>query len=88
MLEQDCKSFEIILINDCSNDKSGQICNSFAEKNINIKVIHNNENQGVSRSRNIGINSSIGRYMIFLDSDDYLLDGGLPGVEKLVKEKN
>tara|TARA_Y100000310_G_C20671649_1_gene810633 strand:+ start:1565 stop:2824 length:1260 start_codon:yes stop_codon:yes gene_type:complete len=88
VLEQDCKSFEIILINDCSNDKSGPICNSFAEKNINIKVIHNNENQGVSRSRNIGINSSIGRYMIFLDSDDYLLDGGLPGVEKLVKEKN
>ena len=88
VLKQNFTKLEIILVNDCSTDKSGEICSSLAEKYNNLQVIHNKENQGVSRSRNVGINASNGHYIIFLDSDDYLLEGGLSGIENLIKDKN
>ena len=44
---------------------------------INIKIIYNEQNWGLSKSRNIGINNSTGDYILFLDSDDYLISGTL-----------
>ena len=87
VLDQDASKLEIILVNDCSTDKSGEICDSFAEKNDSIKVIHNNKNCGVSISRNEGIKAAKGKYIVFLDSDDYLVGKGLSSLKTLIKEK-
>ena len=87
VIEQNSTRTEIILVNDCSTDKSGEICNSLAEKHKNLQVIHNKTNQGVSISRNDGIKVAIGQYIVFLDSDDYLMENGLSGIGKIIPDK-
>ena len=71
ILNQTMKDFELILINDGSNDKSPKICDKYSLKDSRIKVIHK-ENEGVSIARNTGINISRGKYIVFADSDDYV----------------
>ena len=73
---------EIILVNDCSTDKSGKICNFFQKKYSFIKVLHHKKNVGVGISRNNAICIARGKYLIFLDSDDGLLNGSIQGLEK------
>ena len=65
------KLSEIILIDDGSIDDSSRICNELAEKNREIKVFHIS-NQGVSKARNYGIENSRGKYIAFVDADDYI----------------
>ena len=62
---------EINLIDDGSIDDSSRICNELAEKNREIKVFHIS-NQGVSKARNYGIENSRGKYIAFVDADDYI----------------
>lgn len=62
---------EIILINDNSQDSSEQICKKFVEQYNNIKL-ENGIYGGPSKTRNIGINIATGKYIMFVDSDDYL----------------
>lgn len=64
--------FEAILINDCSKDKSGDICDQIVSTDGRFKVIHLNKNCGVSNARNIGLNKAKGKYIMFVDSDDYV----------------
>lgn len=71
VINQTHKEVEIILINDGSTDKSGQICDSYAKQDQRIIVIHK-ENGGVSSARNEGLKKSTGRYTMFVDSDDWL----------------
>ncbi|WP_429745583.1 glycosyltransferase family 2 protein [Bacillus salipaludis] len=71
ILEQAFSDFELLLINDGSIDKSGGICDNYAEKDKRIKVIHTN-NGGVSKARNEGIKLAQGDYLMFCDSDDYV----------------
>lgn len=68
---QTYKNIEIIVIDDGSKDRSGMICDEYAEKDDRIKVIHK-ENEGVSTARNIGIRNASGEYITFIDSDDYV----------------
>lgn len=63
--------YEIILINDGSKDKSGEIIDRFAQNYENIKVYHF-ENSGLGATRNKGINLAKGKYITFLDSDDFI----------------
>lgn len=70
-LAQSYKNLEIILVNDGSTDRSGEICDSYAEKDKRIKVIHK-QNGGVSQTRNAGLAASTGYYIQFADSDDAL----------------
>jgi len=72
ILNQYVKNIEIILVNDGSTDKSADICNKYAIKHGDlIKVIHQ-KNQGVSAARNEGIKIAKGKYISFIDSDDWV----------------
>jgi glycosyltransferase involved in cell wall biosynthesis len=71
ILDQSFKDFELILVNDGSTDKSDEICDQYANKDQRIKVIHK-QNGGVSSARNAGLEAAKGKYIGFVDSDDYI----------------
>lgn len=68
---QTYENIEIILVDDGSTDKSGHICDSWAEHNNKVKVIHKT-NGGLSSARNAGLDVAEGVYIYFLDGDDYI----------------
>ena len=68
---QTYKNLEIILVDDGSPDSCPQMCDVWAEKDSRIKVIHK-ENGGLSDARNAGIKASRGKYIAFIDSDDFV----------------
>lgn len=80
-------SYEIILVDDGSPDDCGRICDEFAHKRNNIKVIHT-ENRGVSHARNIGIINSVGEYLCFVDPDDYMYSTMLSSLYKIIVDYN
>lgn len=71
LLKQTYTKLEIILVDDGSPDNCGKICDDYAQKYSQIKVIHK-ENGGLSDARNTGIIHSKGSYITFIDSDDYV----------------
>ncbi|WP_338587253.1 glycosyltransferase [Clostridium baratii] len=71
IINQTYKNLEIILINDGSKDNSGEKCECWAQKDNRIKVIHK-KNGGLSDARNVGIDNAKGRYISFIDSDDFI----------------
>lgn len=89
VLSQNFNNLEIILINDYSTDRSGKICKELKLNNLNkLKLIQNKKNLGVGASRNIGLNLANGKYIIFLDSDDYLIQNSLDYLYKRIKLKD
>lgn len=74
VLHQTFASFELLLVDDCSADSSGRICDFFAERDSRVKVVHCNKNGFVGKARNIGARRAVGEYLYFLDSDDVLAD--------------
>lgn len=73
ILNQTFKEFELILVDDGSPDNSGAICDQYAEKDSRVTVIHK-ENGGLSDARNAGIEVAQGKYLGFIDSDDYIAE--------------
>lgn len=73
LLKQTFSDFEVILVDDGSDDRSGDICDLAAQRDPRIVVIHQ-ENAGVSAARNRGLQRATGKYIVFVDSDDYVAD--------------
>ena len=71
ILEQTYRDIEVLLIDDGSPDKCGEICDEYAEKDNRVRTFHT-ENRGVSAARNLGISESKGEYIGFVDSDDWI----------------
>lgn len=71
VINQTYKNIEIILVDDGSTDNSGNLCDIYAKKDLRIKVYHK-DNGGLSDARNYGISMSNGKYISFIDSDDYV----------------
>ncbi|WOD45056.1 glycosyltransferase family 2 protein [Hwangdonia lutea] len=70
VLCQTYKNWELILIDDCSNDKTLEVVENFIVKNPSIQLIKNSSNKGAAFSRNKGIQTAKGDYIAFLDADD------------------
>ena len=71
ILGQEYINFELLLMDDGSTDESGRICDSFAKNDTRIHVIHK-ENSGVSDTRNLALDLTQGKYLQFLDADDWI----------------
>jgi len=87
ILKQDFENFELILMNDGSKDASGSICDEYAVKDARIQVVHK-ENSGVSDTRNKAIAMAKGKYLQFIDSDDWITPDATGLMVRMAEEKN
>src|SRR5574344_1664031 len=82
VLNQTYKDIELIIVNDCSTDKTEEIAQSYVDKDFRVKLINNTENQKLPKSLNIGFQNASGDYYSWT-SDDNFYD--LTAIEKMVK---
>lgn len=84
VVNQSYKNIEIIIVNDKSTDKTLDIIKEYKDKRI--KIINNKKNMGLSLSRNIGIDNSKGKYLYFVDVDDFIELDTIEYLYKLIKK--
>ena len=87
LLAQTFRDFEILLVDDGSPDKSGEICDEYAEKDVRIRVFHK-ENGGVSSARQCGIDHAKGEYTTHVDPDDWVEPTMLADLYTKAKEED
>lgn len=87
ILNQTYKNLEILLIDDGSTDSSGNIAENYMQKNKKIKTFHK-KNGGLSDARNYGINHARGKYICFIDSDDYVKEDYITTMYENLKKFN
>ncbi len=87
VVSQSLQDIEIICIDDCSTDGSLSVLQEYQKRYECIHILENNENQGPSVARNKGIDASKGKYVFFLDSDDWIADNALEELTETA-EKN
>ncbi len=86
ILEQDFNNYEIIIVNDCSNDNTTKLIKQIG--NPKIKLINNKVNIGLGASRNIGVEKAKGEYILYLDADDTLYENTtLTKINEIVDEE-
>lgn len=83
ILKQTYKNFELVLIDDGSKDNSGKICDAYVAKDERIRVIHQ-KNGGLSAARNTGLSVMRGKYVTFIDSDDFVHEKYLEALYRLI----
>lgn len=85
VINQTFQDFQLILIDDGSKDQSGMICDTYAARDDRIIVIHT-ENRGAAAARNTGLESASGKYITFLDGDDYLAENMIERLYEVIKQ--
>ncbi len=88
VISQSLKDIEIICVEDCSTDNSYNILVDLACSDSRIRIIKNEHNMGLSETRNNGIKAATGKYIFFLDSDDYIEFNVLENLYTLIDNKN
>lgn len=88
ILNQSISNIEIICIDDCSNDDSLKIIEAYQKKNSNIIIIKNSENLGAGASRNLGLKTARGKYIWFVDADDYICEKSIYEINEIIKKKS
>lgn len=84
VLKQEVDDYEIVLIDDGSTDRSGQICDEYKEKYPEIFTVVHKENEGLLMARRDALKLSKGEYILFLDSDDYYEEGALKAIGEVI----
>lgn len=84
ILSQDMQDFELILVDDGSLDRGGEICDQFARQDSRVHCIHQ-KNGGLSDARNTGIDAAAGENLSFIDADDYVEPGYLSYLLSLMR---
>lgn len=87
ILNQSYKLIEIILVNDGSKDSSGELCEILAKRDDRILVVHK-DNEGLGLARNTGLKYVKGKYVTFIDSDDYADPDLIENLYNAIKENN
>jgi len=85
ILLQTYKNFELILVDDGSRDNSFNICKTYEAKDSRVNILHQ-ENGGVSSARNLGIEHAHGRWICFVDSDDYVTENYIESLIKMLEK--
>lgn len=83
VIKQSFDNIEVILVDDGSPDSCPAICDKYAELDKRVSVIHK-ENGGLSDARNAGINAAVGKYLLFIDSDDFIAEGSFEKIAETV----
>ena len=86
VLNQNNKNIEIIVVNDCSPNNCNEIVNDYIKRYGNIKLIENKNNLGLYNTRLVGIKEAKGKYVMHVDSDDYILPNSLNELIDIIKE--
>ncbi len=79
---------QIILVEDCSKDESWTVCQTLSQTYANVSAFHNEQNRGVSFTRNRGLENATGEYVLFTDSDDWVDEDYVPTFRKVVESGN
>lgn len=87
VLKQTYHNLEVILVDDGSTDQSPTICEEYRQQDSRVRVMHK-KNGGVGSSRNAGLSMATGKYILFVDNDDWLDERHIEQLHKLLKEKN
>lgn len=88
IINQTYNAYEIIVVNDASNDNTLKICEDLKKIYDNIKIINLSENNGVSNARNVGIKNVSGDYIHFMDSDDMIENNMYEDIIKSIENKD
>ena len=86
LLAQTYQQLEVILVDDGSTDESGVICDRYGAADSRVKVVHR-ENGGLATARNSGMPEVTGKYVYFMDSDDYLDEDALKAIVEAEKQR-
>jgi glycosyltransferase involved in cell wall biosynthesis len=88
VINQTYKNIEIIIVNDCSPDNVEEIITKYKQKDSRIIYLKNKVNMGVGPTRNKGIDNAKGKYLYFLDSDDYILPNCIEELYNAINEED
>lgn len=88
ILNQTYKNIEVLLVDDCSTDNSGEIAKQYEQKDNRCKYIKREKNGGLSAARNTGLEYATGEYLSFIDSDDWISENFILHLLQKAKEQN
>ena len=88
IIKQNIRELELIIVDDASTDGTANIIQEYAEKNNKIKVVHNDVNEGLPKSLNVGFKNTVGEYLTWTSDDNYYLPYALEKMCAYLKDNN